>query len=105
MTSSHRGREGCSKNGGIKKLEKWGDVIYGWSLSNNYGPAPLQHDWSQKNNLWNPAASATNSFGAPPPIPPPTVVPSAGGHQIGHPAPPPLPVSMVTVVEFDSVAA
>ena len=64
----------------------------GNQISNNYGPAPLQHDWSQKNNLWNPAASATNSFGAPPQVPPPAVVPS-GGHQIGHPAPPPpMPV-------------
>lgn len=60
----------------------------GNQISNNYGPAPLQHDWSQKNNLWNPAASNTNSFGVPQPIPPPTVVPSAGGHPIGHPPPP-----------------
>ena len=64
----------------------------GNQISNNYGPAPLQHDWSQKNNLWNPAASNTNSFGVPQPIPPPTVVPSAGGHPIGHPPPPIKPV-------------
>jgi hypothetical protein len=64
----------------------------GNQISNNYGPAPLQHDWSQKNNLWNPASSNTNSFGVPQPIPPPTVVPSAGGHPIGHPLPPIKPV-------------
>ena len=35
-----------------------------WSanqLTATYGPAPLQHDWSQKNNLWNPSAN----YGAP----------------------------------------
>lgn len=35
-----------------------------WGTNSTYGPAPLQHDWSQK-NLWNPAPS----FQPPPPPP------------------------------------
>ena len=78
-----------------------------WSgnqLTTTYGPTPLQHDWSQKNNLWNPAAAAAVSSGGSYAAGAPGVGPigstsavgsSSGGHPLaGHSAvaPASLPV-------------
>lgn len=60
-------------------------------MSANFGPAPLQHDWSSKNLSWNPPAApgagGTSTFGA------------GTSNLGGHPAPPPaaMPVLMFDI--------
>ena len=51
-------------------------------ISANFGPAPLQHDWSAKNLSWNPAQGSTSTFGV------------GGPSTLGHPAPAPAPAAM-----------